>query len=326
MGSRVLIALFFAATLAACNSHASSPVTPYAITPAAQVLTSPTATPGWSSFTYSGNIQGMTAGPDGAMWATMTDGSVSRIDVLGNQTSYAVGGVAQEFIVSLQGDLYVYELLSGGISGIAKVTTGGQVTDYPLSNDFVQSMAPAGVGLWMIRVNQSTGTYLTRMDTSGNTFNYSDTVGQGFLDIVQGADKNLWAAASVSGIVRISRRDGSQTFFSVDESETPYTLGSDKLLWTVVTSRATSVDVNGNSSNYRLAKNLRGFPQVATPHVIWWIAGTPIELHGFNTTTHRISKNIALPVQTNYSGPLALGPDKRLWAAINGTMYLYTIK
>jgi len=322
MRLRALAILFVAAAIAACTSHA--PPSPAIAPIAPQVMASPTATPGWSSFTYSGNIQGMTAGPDGAMWATM-GGSVSRIDVLGNQTSYALGGVAQEFIVSLQGDLYVYELLSGTY-GIAKVTTSGQVTDYPLTNDFVQSMAPAGSGLWMIRVNQSTGTYLTRMDTRGNTINYNDTVGQGFVDIVQGADKNLWAAAALSGIVRISLRNGSQTFFPVDESENPYTLGSDKLLWSVLTSRATSVDVNGNSANYRLTKNIRGFPQVATPNVIWWIAGTPIELHGFNTTTHRISKNIPLPVQTNFSGPLALGPDKRLWAAINGTMYLYTIK
>jgi len=270
----------------------------------------------------------MVGGRDGAMWATMCcepthGGQLSRIDSLGNQTFYTLGGYASGSLTpNPDRNIYVAEQLQDGY-GIARVTPLGQVTDFALPGaDSIQSMTTGSDNaIWMVRSDMVGNSVVARMDTSGNYTEYKNTVGSPLAAITRGSDKNLWCG----GDVRVSVVDGTMTFFA-NNMDIVMTLGSDGLLWFVDTHAAFSVDAQGNAMTYPLKTGHRGSPQVSTSHLIWWLSGRQLGLHAFNTRTHRITMNIPFPIPGANGGPLAVGPDKQIWSAYisgpgTGTMY-----
>jgi len=340
MRSRALIVLFLAAAAAACSSHAtSSPIIVPPIAP--QVVASPTATPGWSSFTYSGEISVMASGHDGGMWASLVDGRVTRLDPLGDQTFYTLGGTAAPhdgissplITANPDGNMYVYEQLRSGY-GIAQVTPAGIVTDFALpGTDSLQSMTTGCDGaIWMIR--GYTAHYVARMDTSGNYTAYENTLGPNIQNIIRGADKNLWGRGFISnqsGLVRISVVDGTMTWFP--DGAGLFTLGSEGLFWWDTVQGDgnfifQSADMEGNITGSYPVRVAVYPPQVPTAHLLWWIKTD--KLFAFNTTSHKVTKRVTYPIPNGNGDPLVVGPDKRLWSArddgVGGTMYLYTFK
>lgn len=322
MRSRALLIVLFAAVAAACSSHGSpsSVVAPFS----SYAIASPAPAPTWSStIAYSGSVASMVAGHDGAMWGALADGRLTRIDPLGNQSFYTLGGTALGPITpNPDGNVYVAESLNGG-AGIAQVTPQGQVTDFALpGTDTISSIVTGSDGaVWMIRPDSPTNSPIGRMTTTGAYTEYADTVGFGLQNLMRGSDKNLWS----SNLVRISIIDGSMTYFP-GPGATFQTEGSDGMLWQVDTLDAYSVDMNGNVTAYPIARKQRYTPQVATAHRIWFVGGyaTPA-LHAFSTSLHKML-GVNVPIPGGLVGTPSVGVDKMIWVAVPGTIYRWPFR
>ena len=138
--------------------------------------------------------QGITVGPDGALWFTNeSNNSIGRITTAGVVTNYTGTGISSPVGITVgpDGALWFTNLgNNGGTGSIGRITTGGAVTFYRGTG----ISAPVGIAagpdgaLWFTNYGNGIG----RITTGGAVTNYTGTGISGPSGIAAGPDGALW--------------------------------------------------------------------------------------------------------------------------------------
>ncbi|HEX3468193.1 MAG TPA: hypothetical protein VHT05_08965 [Candidatus Elarobacter sp.] len=179
------------------------------VTPQGSVTTFSVAVPSSGAV-----LQGMTPGPDGALWYVGIAGSstpiVGRITTAGVSTDYsaaaASAGVQHPYAITAgpDGALWFTDsnlgVTSNGHNAIGRITTSGAITEYPLSpssSPFGITTGPDGA-LWFTDGAQNA---IGRITTSGAIKEYGAGITSGSYPngITTGPDAALWFTEANSG-------------------------------------------------------------------------------------------------------------------------------
>ena len=145
-------------------------------------------------------------GPDGNLWFTSQGGKgIGRMTTAGVVTEFTAGiatlGTIVGIAVGADGNLWFTEYTAPG--KIAKITTGGVITEYPMVNPGAPQGITAGPdgNLWFT-VYTNPG-IIGRITTSGviTEFSAGITPGGGIEAIAAGADGNLWFTDQNSDLI-----------------------------------------------------------------------------------------------------------------------------
>jgi virginiamycin B lyase len=141
----------------------------------------------------------LATGPDGAIWFSESNTSkIARMTTDGELTEFEVVSQAQPGSITTgpDGALWFTESIYNAAAGkIGRITTSGEVTEYPVSEGTPGSITAGPDGaLWFT----STGNKIGRMTTTGETVTYPVTVDGSVSAISAGQDGNLWF--TVSGV------------------------------------------------------------------------------------------------------------------------------
>ncbi len=267
--------------------------------------------------------EGITAGPDGAMWFTEENmGRIGRITVAGSVREYVVpasvgSSIPDAITVGPDGALWFTD--TGG-NDIGRITTAGTITEYALPTS---NADPAGItagsdgALWF---TESGGARIGRITTSGQITQYIGlkSSAQG---ITAGPDGALWfTEIAADGIGRITT-SGELSFYAVPTAKSaPYgiTAGPDGALWFTEQSgnKIGRITTAGVISEYAVPTP-GSAPQgiTAGPDGVLWFTETG---HGLGSkigsiTTAGVITEFSVP--TAKSGPWGItsGPDGELW-------------
>ena len=137
---------------------------------------------------------GITAGPDGALWFTNSWGnSIGRITTSGVVTNYTGSGIFHPIDITTGPDRALW--FTEGFDSIGRITTAGVITNYSDSG----ISYPAGIttgsdgALWFTNSgNNSIG----RITTAGVVSNYTDPTIDSPSGITTGSDGALWVTST----------------------------------------------------------------------------------------------------------------------------------
>ena len=169
--------------------------------------------------------QSLVAGPDGAIWFTEQSGKIGRMSLAGQLTEYTLStpnSVPEGITVGPDGALWFTQR---GANGIGRITTSGQVTEFPLPKDHLSSATwPARItvgpdgALWFTEpgLSLSGGNRIGRLTVRGQLTEFdiptTDAVPVG---IVSGGDGNLWFAERQGRAIGRISTSGQLTEFPV---------------------------------------------------------------------------------------------------------------
>lgn len=150
--------------------------------------------------TSQGGFEGISAGPDGAIWTCGANSGVMRITTTGVETDFPIQSSGCSFIVTgADGNLWY---TSSNVVG--RLTTSGTDTEFPIANDGYIAAGPDG-NLWVSEA--FTGTFgqdgtLRRIAPDGTVTDFHVTGASpnccGQQVIAAGPDGNVWYAGLVS--------------------------------------------------------------------------------------------------------------------------------
>ena len=221
------------------------------------------------------NPQGITAGPDGAVWFANTDGSsIGRISATGQFTFFTGGGYVsrpQDVITGPDGALWYTDY---GQNAIGRMTTSGKLTLYTDSTyPYVYDPGAITVGpdgaLWF-----TNGEWIGRITTAGNITLYTTpglTTGFG---ITAGPDGALWFTGYADGVNatyfgRITTSGKITTFKIPGTGASLGITASDGALW-FADDGIVRVDTNGTTTRYRTTES-----NSASVSGVWGITNGP---------------------------------------------------
>jgi len=185
--------------------------------------------------------QGITVGPDGALWFTCLDSSIGRITTAGVVTEYPLpfgGYTAGGITVGPDGALWFAECC--GIPGsIGRIITAGVVTEYviPSAAPYLRGIAAGPDGaLWFTEsaAAQNGGTSkIGRINTAGAVTEYVLAANSAPAGITAGPDGALWFTESGAGKIGRITTAGVVTEYALPGGGTPegITVGPDGALW-----------------------------------------------------------------------------------------------
>ena len=249
---------------------------------------------------YSGPFQyaeHIVTGPDGNLWVTSSGSSGgwgqdnTIVSVRPNGTTQATYSVPTNnpglggLTVGPDGALWFTETVAGKIG---RITTGGQVTEFPLPTVSVDVGFPSG----------------PIQEAPIPT------------DIVSGADGALWFNEGLLGIGRITT-DGQISRFPVAGAQVDsLAFGPDKALWFTNTEFKNTIGrmtADGTVTMFPLPQDFSEPTDIqAGPDGALWFLETIGQKVGRITTDGQISE-FALPKLDNQLGGFTFGPDGNLW-------------
>jgi virginiamycin B lyase len=182
-------------------------------------------------------VQGITAGPDGALWFTDSgNGEIGSIATNGTITMQVAisDGVANGITAGPDGALWFTS--GGNPAHIGRITTGGSVTmfdDTGGSYPHAITTGPDGA-LWYAESNGSVG----RMTTSGNVQHFQVASSDATLEgIVTGTDGALWVTRYIdhysqlsNQVIRLTTR-GKTKSYTVGVGPDFICVGPDRAIW-----------------------------------------------------------------------------------------------
>src|SRR5262249_53535094 len=138
---------------------------------------------------------GITAGPDGALWFTEQDlGKIGRITTSGVITEFNVPGgsssVPEDITLGPDGKLWFTE---AGLDRIGRITTAGDIKRFPAPNGGAPEQIAAGSDANLWYVEEAGGNQLFRMSTSGvSQTTYTVPTAVALADLNPGPSGNMW--------------------------------------------------------------------------------------------------------------------------------------
>jgi virginiamycin B lyase len=267
--------------------------------------------------------QGITAGPDGALWFTQIGSNqIGRINTSGAFTEFPLptansqpGGIT----TGPDGNLWFTEQ---SIGKIGRITPGGTLSEFALSSSSTSPHAiiagPDGA-LWF---TESGTNKIGRITTDGSTINeYTIPTSNSFpIGIAVGADGALWFTENFADKIGRITTSGSISEFAVPTNgghNQPYgiTAGSDGALWFTesVGNKIGRITTSGTLTEYPLPTE-NSFPHnISTgPDGALWFTESAGNKIGQITTSGNVTE-VALPVGSSQPEGIALGSDGGLW-------------
>ena len=181
---------------------------PYAAQPAPSPM--PSSSPAVTEYTTptaNSEPEGITAGPDGALWFTEADinvNKIGRVTTAGAATEYPIPTASAEpegIAAGPDGALWFTET---NAAKVGRITTGGAVTEYAVSQAPIAIAAGPDGALWFAEIPSMIG----RITTSGAVTEYPLTANYSYARpwaIVAGRDGALWfTEAAANNIGRIT--------------------------------------------------------------------------------------------------------------------------
>ena len=264
---------------------------------------------------------GITAGPDGAVWFTDPGN-----DVIGRITTKGTYTLQQPASVELSGGLItgpdnaLYFTAAQSNAQIGKITTDGTVTLFADPNgSFPQgiTVGPDGA-LWFAESNGTVG----RMDTSGTVTHVTVAASNAELEgIVSGPDGRLWVTEYVVGGSRFANKvirlatSGKYKTFTVGSGPQIICVGPDKALWFTETGAGAigRLTTGGKYKEFSTGQKYSVPFGIATgPDGALWFTDPGIYSIGRMTTKGKVTF-YAVPGSYPALAKIAAGPDGRMW-------------
>ena len=325
-----LTALLIGALLPACGNSTPGGFVSTSPSPSSEL---PTVTE--YPITPSNAPQGITAGPDCAVWFTESSSSgataIGRVSTSGNVTQYPIISFSHPGSITAGSDGALW--FTDNVNGIGRITTGGSVS-YPATVDAGSITAGPDGALWLVSggfvVRLTTGGSLTQYPMSGS---WSGGPG-GMQGITFGPDGALWfPLENVNGVIAIGRMTtgGNFTYYQLPDAAQPHnpagtidiTTGSDSALWfTLPVSSPSSTSIGrlttgGSFTFYPVYSKVDSI--TSGPDGALWITEYSGKV-GRLTTNGGLSE---YPVPgggiggvADTFGGITVGPDKAIWFSL----------
>jgi virginiamycin B lyase len=245
----------------------------------------------------------------GLVPAAATAGPVTEINL-------PAGTTPRDMVVGPDDALW---FTAGGTSAVGRLTTGGQLTEYPLPTP---GSGPTGItlgsdgNLWVVENSTNKVARMTPAGAVTGEFNIP-TPAANATDIATGPDGNLWVVErDTEKLARITPVGGTADFPTTGSHIPDYlTPGPDGELWYTETSSNTigRMTVTGIPSELTVpgaASNPQGI--VAGSDGALWFAETAGHQLGRVTTSGSFSE-FALPAAASSPVQLGLGQDGAIW-------------
>ena len=282
------------------------------------------STPVVTNYTGTGisNPDGITAGPDGALWFTNSGccpptGSIGRITTGGVVTNYTGTGISNPSGITVGPDGALWFTNSGNaelkIAGsIGRITTSGVVTgftDPSIDNPIGITAGPDGA-LWFTNLrNNSIG----RITISGVVTNYTDPSIDNPIGITAGPDGAMWFTDESNTTIGRITTGGVVTNYTGTGISNPdgITAGPDGALWFTNGNNIGRITTGGVVTNYT-GTGISGPSGITVgPDGALWFT---------NAGNNSIGRITTGGVVTNYTGTgisnpsgITAGPDSALW-------------
>lgn len=269
--------------------------------------------------------EGLTAGPDGAVWFTeFNTGKVGRLAPNGRFTEFQIPtpNAIPHGIANGPDDALWFTESAGKLG---RITTSGAITEFtiPQGSGAEQLTTGPDGALWITAPNLLRSSAIIRATTSGSfqSFPLPDP-GALLRDVVTGPDGALWATEFGAGRIARITTGGVVTEFPVPGgSPLEITRGPDGALWFTQfgVPRIGRITTSGAVTELPLpaAFGAAGFGIAAGPDGALWFTSISSERIGRMTPSGRFS-SFQLP--TFHAQPYAItsGPGKVLWVTDKG--------
>jgi virginiamycin B lyase len=284
--------------------------------------------------TASSAPQGITVGPDGAMWfaeSSSGNSAIGRIDISGVISQYPVdaGSQPQQIVTGPDGNLY-FTVANGNFIG--QMTTSGVLTKFAIPNLGGQTASPTGITvghegyIWFAMAGPSVNS-IAAMDTTGN-FSVVPPIQIATTDSVPvvltvGPDNNIWFTEVLGNKIGTVRPTGSSPAYAITEysvptaSSEPFGIvsGPNGNLWFTErnSGKIASITTSGVITEYSLPSgSAQPFEITVGADGALWFAEEAGNNIGRITTSGAITE-YAIP--TSGSGPygIAQGADHAIW-------------
>lgn len=263
---------------------------------------------------------GITAGPDGALWFTDPGNDViGRITTKGDYTLQQPANVEVSVGITAAPDNALYFTAAQSNAQIGKITTDGTVTLFSDPGGAYPQGITVGLdgALWFAESNGTVG----RMDTKGTVTHFTVAASNAELEgIVTGPDGNLWVTEYIVGGSRFANKvirlttSGKYKTFTVGSGPQSICVGLDNALW-FSESGAGAIGRITTSGKYEhfpvLSYSIPNGIATGPDHALWFADGG---VHAIGRIT--IKGKIKLYVLRSGFPELqqiAAGPDARMW-------------
>lgn len=263
----------------------------------------------------------ITAGPDGNLWATMSEGPIDKIATSGSVSQFSgvpSGTLPRGIAAGADGNLWFTEF---GISKLGKMSTSGSLlSSYEVeasAQNFGIAGGPDG-NIWYVSYQSNK---VAKITPSGVNAKYNLPASSKPADIAKGPDNNMWFTDEGTSKIGKITTSGTITEYSLPAGSKPLeiTAGPDGNLWfaELGTSKIGKITTSGTITEYALTSGAGPEGIVAGPEGQIWFTENAAAKVGRITTSGSIA-TYALPAGSAPKG-IAVGPDGYLWIAEYGT-------
>jgi virginiamycin B lyase len=272
--------------------------------------------------TGSAQPEGITGGPDGALWFTeRNQDKIGRITTTGTITEFTIPAGAEGITAGLDGALWFAE---GGSNKIGRITTAGTITEFQIptagSGPFLIAAGPDGA-LWFTEFNSNK---IGQITTAGMFNEFAiPTANSRPEGITAGPDGALWFTESAAAANKIGRITTAGTFneFAIPTANSHpagIAAGPDGTLWFTeqTGNQIGRITTTGTITEFPVP-TAAGSPVSITAGAdgaLWFIesAGNKI---GRITTGGAVTAEFPIPTAGSFPFGIAAGPDGALWFA-----------
>ncbi len=266
---------------------------------------------------------GITNGPDGALWFTAGYG-IGSITTSGAQSYYPVSFVPQGAIAAGPDQALWFTGSDGSVGSIGRITTTGDLTQYPTltTDSFPQAITAGPDGaMWF---TESGANNIGRITTAGVLQEYPIPTPYSYpIGIVAGPDGALWFTESAANqIGRITTSGVIQEFIVGDDLSSPnwITAGPDGALWftesALPAGRIGRITTAGVVTSFVLSPNGATGQITAGPDGALWFTGGVFDFVG-RITTSGVVTEYSLPSASSFPTGISTGSDGALWLVEN---------
>jgi virginiamycin B lyase len=272
--------------------------------------------------TANGKPEGITAGPDGALWFTEENGSkIGRITTTGTITEFTTPTAGSGPVGITAGPDGALWFTEGRINKIGRATTAGAITEFPIptaaSAPFTIAMGPDD-GLWFV---EFAGNKIGRIATTGAVSEFTiPTIGSQPLGIATGPDGALWFTENAGNKIGRITTTGTVTEFAISTGSSKplgITAGPDGALWFTENAgnKIGRITTTGTIAEFPVPTATSG-PEFITagPDGALWFTEIAVAANkiGRITTSGTITE-FTIPTANSNPFEITAGPDGALW-------------